>query len=177
MSRGEVAPVAVARALRKSWRCSRLPLGPETNLRTVQIQAADQRDLAAVRELLRRHGLPLDGIDDHVQTMVVAREGSSVVGAAALELYGDGALLRSVVVDAASQGHGLGQALIEATFGLARTRGVESLFLLTTTAERYFPRFGFEPIARSDVPESVQASVEFQSACPASAVVMRKRLL
>jgi amino-acid N-acetyltransferase len=50
------------------------------------------------------------------------------------------------------------------------------VFLLTTTAERFFPRFGFEEIARDEVPASVQASVEFQSACPASAIVMRKRL-
>jgi amino-acid N-acetyltransferase len=142
----------------------------------MQIHAADQRDLAAVRELLRHHDLPLDGIDDHVQTMIVAKDGPSVVGAAAIELYADGGLLRSVVVDAARQGHGIGQALIEAVLDMARTRGLCSLFLLTTTAERYFPRFGFEPISRSDVPESVQSSVEFQSACPATAVVMRKRL-
>jgi amino-acid N-acetyltransferase len=50
------------------------------------------------------------------------------------------------------------------------------MYLLTTTAERYFPKFGFERIERRDVPETVQASVEFTSACPASAVVMRKSL-
>ena len=53
---------------------------------------------------------------------------------------------------------------------------LELVFLLTTTAERFFPKFGFEQIARDDVPPSVQASVEFRSACPASAIVMRKRL-
>jgi amino-acid N-acetyltransferase len=47
---------------------------------------------------------------------------------------------------------------------------------LTTTAERYFPKFGFERIERNDVPASVQASVEFTSACPSSAIVMRKPL-
>jgi amino-acid N-acetyltransferase len=47
---------------------------------------------------------------------------------------------------------------------------------LTTTAERFFPKFGFEPIDREQVPPSVRESVEFQSACPASAIVMRKRL-
>jgi amino-acid N-acetyltransferase len=50
------------------------------------------------------------------------------------------------------------------------------VFLLTTTAEGFFPRFGFEAVRHADVPASVQASVEFQSACPASAIVMRKRL-
>jgi amino-acid N-acetyltransferase len=50
------------------------------------------------------------------------------------------------------------------------------LDLLTTTAERFFPRFGFERVERVDVPASVQASIEFRSACRESAVVMRKRI-
>jgi amino-acid N-acetyltransferase len=50
------------------------------------------------------------------------------------------------------------------------------VFLLTTAAERFFPKFGFEPVDREQVPPSVGASVEFQSACPASAIVMRKQL-
>ena len=49
-------------------------------------------------------------------------------------------------------------------------------FLLTTTAERFFPKFGFERIERTDVPASLQASIEFRSACPSSAIVMRKAL-
>jgi amino-acid N-acetyltransferase len=66
--------------------------------------------------------------------------------------------------------------LSEAALALARERGSRIAFLLTTTAERFFPKLGFEPIVRDEVPASVQASIEFQSACPASAVVMRKRL-
>ena len=59
---------------------------------------------------------------------------------------------------------------------MAREHGVENVFLLTTTAEGFFPKFGFALIQRNDVPRSVQSSVEFHSACPASAVVMRKVL-
>ena len=140
------------------------------------IHAADASDLPAVRRLLETQHLPLDGIDEHVSTMVVAREGSEVVGAAAVELYADGALLRSVVVDPTVQGQGLGHRLSDAALRIAKERGIRTAFLLTTTAERFFPTLGFEPIARADVPASVQASIEFQSACPASAVVMRKRL-
>lgn len=140
------------------------------------IQAAEPSDLPAVRRLLETQHLPLDGVDEHVATMVVAKQGSEVVGAAAVELYADGALLRSVVVDPIVQGQGLGHRLSEAALGIARDRGTQTAFLLTTTAEKFFPKLGFEPIVRDDVPASVQASVEFQSACPASAVVMRKRL-
>ena len=140
------------------------------------IQAAEERDLPAVRRLLEIQHLPLDGIDEHVSTMVIAKKGSEVVGAAAVELYADGALLRSVVVDPSVQGQGLGHRLSEAALGIAKDRGTHHAFLLTTTAEKFFPKLGFEPIVRDDVPASVQASIEFQSACPASAVVMRKRL-
>ncbi len=140
------------------------------------IEAASDRDLPEVRTLLERQHLPLDGVDEHVRTMVVARDGAQIVGAAAVELYADGALLRSVAVDPARQGRQLGHQLTEAALLLAQTHGVHTVFLLTTTAEKYFPKFGFEQITRADVPASVQASVEFQSACPESAVVMRKRL-
>jgi len=140
------------------------------------IQSAEAHDVPAVRRLLETQRLPLDGIDEHVSTMVVAKKGSEVVGAAAVELYADGALLRSVVVDPLVQGQGLGRRLSEAALNIAKDRGTQMAFLLTTTAEQFFPRLGFEPIVRDDVPASVQASIEFQSACPASAVVMRKRL-
>jgi amino-acid N-acetyltransferase len=140
------------------------------------IEAATVRDLPQIHELLDRHHLPLAGLDEHLATTLVAREGSQVVGAAALELYGDGALLRSVAVDSGQQGRGLGHELTEAALRLARAHRAEQVFLLTTTAEGFFPRFGFEAVRHADVPASVQASVEFQSACPASAIVMRKRL-
>ena len=45
---------------------------------------------------------------------------------------------------------------------------------LPTMLGSFFPKFGFEQITRDQVPQSVQGSVEFQSACPASAIVMRK---
>lgn len=141
------------------------------------IDAATDQDLAAVRKLLQQHHLPLDGVDAHIGAMVVARDGSTVVGTAALELYADGALLRSVAVDPSVQGRHLGHDLTEAALRVARANGIETVYLLTTTAEKFFPKLGFEPITREQVPVSVQASVEFRSACPASAVVMRKRLV
>jgi amino-acid N-acetyltransferase len=140
------------------------------------IQPAERTDLPAVRRLLESERLPLDGVDDQVATMVVATREGEVVGAAAVELYADGALLRSVVVDPRVRGQRLGQRLSEAALAIASERGMPAAFLLTTTAETFFPRLGFERIVRDDVPGSVQASIEFQSACPASAVVMRKPL-
>jgi arsenate reductase (thioredoxin) len=140
------------------------------------IEAATTRDLPAILALLERLHLPLAGVDEHLPTMLVAREGEQIVGTAALELYADAALLRSVAVEPERQGRQLGHQLTAAALQLATAHGANFVFLLTTTAERFFPRFGFEPITRDEVPRSVRASVEFQSACPASAIVMRKRL-
>jgi len=140
------------------------------------IESATERDLPAIRALLERLHLPLAGIDEHLPTMLVAKEGERIVGTAALELYADGALLRSVAVESRRQGRQLGHQLTDAALQLAATHGANTVFLLTTTAERFFPKFGFEQIDREQVPPSVRASVEFQSACPASAIVMRKQL-
>ena len=140
------------------------------------IESATDRDLPEIRALLERVHLPLAGVSEHLATMLVAREGGHIVGTAALELYADGALLRSVAVDPDRQGQQLGHELTGAALQLATTRAVTTVFLLTTTAQRFFPKFGFEQIAREHVPQSVQASVEFQSACPESAIVMRKQL-
>jgi N-acetylglutamate synthase-like GNAT family acetyltransferase len=140
------------------------------------IQPAERSDLPAIRRLLENQHLLLDGIDDHVSTMVVAKRGDDVVGAAAVEVYPDGALLRSVVVEPDARGQGLGHRLSDAAIKIAKDRGTQTVFLLTTTAATFFPKLGFEAIARDHVPASVLASIEFRSECCASAVVMRKWL-
>ena len=141
-----------------------------------QIEPARPEDADDVCRLLEPNHLPVDGLQDHLATTLVARENGKIIGSAALEVYTDGALLRSVAVAPEAQGQGLGHRLTEAAVRMAAAVNVPGIYLLTTTAERFFPRFGFERIARTDVPATVQASIEFTSACPASAVVMRKSL-
>src|SRR5262245_37530502 len=137
------------------------------------VHAADTDELL---RLLAQNHLPADGLADHLGTTLVARQDGRIVGSAALELYPDGALLRSVAVAPALQGQGLGAELTAAALALARDLHVGAIYLLTTTAKGYFPRFGFEPVTRDDVPPGVKGSVEFTSACPSSATVMRKSL-
>jgi amino-acid N-acetyltransferase len=102
----------------------------------------------------------------------VARLEGSVVGSAALELYGPAALLRSVAVRRDLRGTRLGGRLTEAALELSRDLAVAEAYLLTEMADLFFPRFGFRPIPRSEVPLGIRHSVEFTSACPASARAM-----
>jgi nucleoside-diphosphate-sugar epimerase/N-acetylglutamate synthase-like GNAT family acetyltransferase len=140
------------------------------------IRAAATGDLAAVKRLLETNKLPLVGLEAHVATTLVAQRSARIVGSAALEIYGAAGLLRSVAVDEARRGAGLGHQLTQAALDLARARGVTRIFLLTTTAATFFPRFGFREVAREDVDAAVRGSVEFTTACPASAVAMRADL-
>lgn len=141
---------------------------------SIPIEAARPEDLDAVLDLLRRSDLPTDDLPRHLATTLVARRDDHVVGSAALELHGHDALLRSVAVDASLRGQGLGARLTQAALNVARTKRVQTVYLLTTTAGEFFPRFGFRPIARADVGKDVQQSVEFTSACPSSALVMAR---
>jgi len=140
------------------------------------ITPANPSDLPAILDLLRRSDLPLDGLAEHLATTVTARENGRLVGCAAVEVYGENALLRSVAVDETLRGQGLGRTLTTAALDLARARGARTTYLLTTTAGGYFPRFGFQEITRDAVDPAVQQSVEFTTACPASALVMRANL-
>jgi amino-acid N-acetyltransferase len=141
---------------------------------TTAIRVAAPGDYAGVVRLLEAADLPTAGLKWSLPDFLVAEERGRVVGAVGLEIYGDCALLRSAVVDAGRRGSGLGRDLVESLLERAGTRGVREIYLLTTTAENFFPRFGFARISRDVVAAPVRASEEFRGACPDSAIAMRK---
>jgi amino-acid N-acetyltransferase len=138
------------------------------------IRASRPDDLAIVEALLTRARLPIDGVDEHFASFFVVDEAGRILAAAGVEIHGHDALLRSVVVADEARGSGLGSLLTQRVLEEASARGVRAIYLLTTTAEDFFPRFGFERSARDDVPASLRSSREFQGACPATATVMRR---
>jgi amino-acid N-acetyltransferase len=138
-----------------------------------EVRLAIAADYPAVIALLEAAGLPSAGVPRALADFLVADTESGLAGTIGLERYGSAALLRSAVVRPGDQGSGIGAALVRALLDRARDGEIREIYLLTTTAERWFPRFGFAPIAREQVPDGVRASVEFREACPASAMVMR----
>jgi len=146
------------------------------NCDCLDLRTARSADLAAVLALLGRAHLPTAGVAESLSHFIVAEREGELIGVAGLEVYGASALLRSVAVEDSWRGSGVGKALIDRALDQAWQAGIEDVFLLTTTAERYFPRFGFSCVSRDEVGEEVRASVEFQDACSSSAVVMRKTL-
>jgi amino-acid N-acetyltransferase len=143
--------------------------------RCVTLRSATATDLPDVLALLERAGLPTEGVDaEALASFVIAENEGIPIGVVGLEIYRESALLRSAAVEENWRRSGVGRALIDRALALTQERGIRDVFLLTTTAEDYFPRFGFACIARESAPDAVQASAEFQGACPSTAVVMRK---
>ncbi len=140
------------------------------------IGPARAEDLGRLSSLLEEAGLPLAGFGTRLDATLVARSQLDIAGGVALELYGEEALLRSLVVAPSARGGGLGERMTEAALELARARGARRVWLLTTTAERYFPRFGFRPVLRAELPAALASSAELRGACPASAVAMALEL-
>ena len=142
----------------------------------VDITPATAGDLGRVLELLEHNHLPRAEIEHHVDTLLVAREGDRIVGCGAVELYGKAGLVRSIAVDLPHRGLGLGIQLTEAVLALARSHGLKTVYLLTETAQDFFPRFGFITIERSEVPPALHESAEWTTACASTAQAMVKRL-
>jgi amino-acid N-acetyltransferase len=142
----------------------------------VTLRGAAATDRPAIEKLLTDLQLPIAGVGEWIGTFWVAEADGRMIGVAGLEVYDDGALLRSVAVAPDRRGSGLGRVLVERVLHSASRRGAREVFLLTTTAQTYFPKLGFRDISRENVPPGVRGSIEFREACPASAMVMRKTL-
>ena len=140
------------------------------------IRTASAGDLPGVEALLVASSLPTDGVAASLGSFLVAEHDGAIVGVVGVEQCCGYGLLRSTAVDAAWRSRGLGRQLVERAIAGAESQGLQALYLLTTTAERYFPSFGFAVTTRDTVPAAVRDTVEFASACPASAVVMVRPL-
>lgn len=125
--------------------------------------------------MLNYESLPASDLDESsLEKILVCRDDKGVVAVVGLEALGRVALLRSLVVDWEMRGQGLGVQLTKAAEALASRAGVESIYLLTTTAEEFFRAQGYRLLARSEAPLAIQSTTQFSELCPSSAVLMVK---
>lgn len=141
------------------------------------LRPATSQDLPAILALLRDADLPYQDLTTaHLADFLVAAGSQHVLGAVGIERYGEKALLRSLVVRPESKFTGLGKQLADAIERHARRTGVDTLYLLTTTAADFFKRRGYEVIERRSAPPELQKTTEFSSLCPSQATCMRRHL-
>jgi amino-acid N-acetyltransferase len=133
--------------------------------------------LSAVKALLACAGLPTEDLSErHLDTFFYMGPADAPTGLIGLELLGDVALLRSLVVAGERRGGGSGSALVDYAERAARDAGVRALYLLTTTAEGFFSNRGYRRADRESAPRSIRATREFAGICPASSAFMTRTL-
>jgi amino-acid N-acetyltransferase len=131
----------------------------------------------SVVALLEAEGLPASDLTEaHLEHFFFTGSDGAPSALVGLEIYGEAALLRSLVVSAAARSQGLGSALLRHAEEYAAAQQVRALYLLTTTAEPYFEHRGYRRIDRSRAPPSIQSTREFASLCPSSSAFMIKQL-
>ncbi|MFQ5582387.1 MAG: N-acetyltransferase [Mariprofundaceae bacterium] len=128
----------------------------------IRIRMAETQDVAVMHALLqpfaKQHILLPRSEDDlfqHLQEFVVAEYDGEVSGAASIHVYGSNlAEIRSLAVDSAHQGAGIGHLLVEACEKLAAGLGVTCMFALTYVPE-FFGKMGYDIVPKESLPHKI----------------------
>lgn len=104
------------------------------------------------------------------------RVAGDVVAVIGLEQFESAGLLRSLAVTPDYRGRGFAQELVSHVESFAASHGIESLFLLTTTAEAFFKKLGYQPASREEAPPAIQGTSQFSGLCPSAAAFLFKRV-
>jgi amino-acid N-acetyltransferase len=132
----------------------------------------------AALTLLAEAGLPTEDLCKlDLRHFFFAGPREQPMGLVGLEIRGSEALLRSLVVRASSRREGLGSDLLTRSEAHARSAGITNVYLLTTTAQRFFAVRGYACIDRALAPASIRETREFSRICPASSAFMFKGLV
>lgn len=141
---------------------------------THSIQPIDPSE--AVEVLLSTSHLPISDLHDGNVQLFGCWAGNGLCGVVGLELHGQAALLRSLAVPATERGSGLGAALVAHAERFATQRGVDTIYLLTTTASTFFERQGYRHVSRENAPKAIASTRQFSGLCPSSSAFMAKAL-
>lgn len=142
---------------------------------------------SGILTLLSSQSLPVDDLNDNSNITLFAasekpgsasevEDASSIVGVVGIERFDSAALLRSLATDPKVRGKGYGKKLVAFSENWSKQQGISKLYLLTTTADKFFTRLGYSPVSRDLAPPEIVSSEQFSSLCPGSAAFMMKEL-
>jgi N-acetylglutamate synthase-like GNAT family acetyltransferase len=120
-------------------------------------------EVEEIRALIVSESMPAMEIEERLDGFLVLDDGGRLVGCAGVEIYGDSAVLRSVMIDPALRGTGEGVRLAERCLAYARERGAVRCYLFTMTAPDFFARFGFERCTLDDFEPPARESWQWRA--------------
>lgn len=141
----------------------------------MNIVPASQNNFSKAIHLLKKNNLPTEDINPGTQLFVVEEE-NNVVGTVAVEYNFNEALLRSLSVSEEKRNAGIGLMLVEFIEDYVQKQGVKSIYLLTTTAENFFLKRGYQKTDRNAVPDFIKNTKEYSVLCSSSSTLMKKAL-
>ena len=115
-----------------------------------ELRSARPDDLASIDALIMAEHLPAFRTGEFLETFLVLEREGRLVGCVGLEVYGEAALLRSVITSPELRGQGYGDVLVRKAFDEAQRRGVKKLYLFTMDKAPFFARHGFERCTMDD---------------------------
>jgi len=95
-----------------------------------------------------------DEVATNIRSYVLAKEGEKLVGYTALHIHSPRlAEIRSLIVDEAYRGRGIGQRMVIFTLDEAKALGVQEDVLVLTYLPAFFEKLGFKEINKEVIPE------------------------
>jgi C_GCAxxG_C_C family probable redox protein len=134
-------------------------------------------DFSPIIQLLKESNLPTSDLEAGKQDFYVAYNANSIIGCIGIEKYKPQGLIRSFAVANDFKNKGFGKELYNHIIEHALREGFTKLFLLTTTADKYFEAKGWKRTERETVPLAMHGSKEFSEICPSTAICMELSLI
>lgn len=125
-------------------------------------------DADTIMELLAAAGLQTENPPDMARTFL-SFDGARAVGSVSLDVCGQQAVLRSLVVAPTHRRQGRARALCALALAHARELGVSDVYVVSKSAADFFALLGFRALLPAKVPASVRAAQG--SACRGEATI------
>ena len=142
----------------------------------VKLRPAEPDDRGYIEWLLVRNVFPIADLSEKLPRLYVCETEMERIGVGGVEYHHEAGLVRSVAIEESARGNGYGTRVCNKLLARANSTSLSTVYLLTTTADEFFARLGFEEVARETVPPSIKNTSEFSDLCPATAVCMKRDL-
>ena len=119
-------------------------------------------DIPALASLIVAGELPPLFLEPFIDGFLVIEHEGAAVGAGGVEFYGQDAVIRSVVVDPAARGIGLGLEIARLLEDDALTSGARDIYLFTLHAWPFWLKLGYVDLPLSEWPEPVRENWQYQ---------------
>jgi N-acetylglutamate synthase-like GNAT family acetyltransferase len=134
---------------------------------------AARQDLPQIEKLLEAEGLPPLPRALPLSNLVVALEGSSVLGVVGLDVVARYGILRVLVVDGARRRQGLGASLVRSIVARCHELGLREIYAVAANAAEFLAAQGFELVAGETLPGELRSRLAAGAGGPDASAIVR----